>query len=110
VFGFWGGESLYHAYAENNEVRALLASIGTPCIVEAALPADALETYSSIGQRLLNAYLLRRDAKPDSGWESPVRIAIPGRAIRRVIQLKDRAFEGLTRCSTWDEPPIGCMG
>ncbi len=105
-FRLWGGESLYRAHHEDEEVQALLRSVGTPCIVEATLPSEPFTEWPSFGERLYEAYLGRRDATADGGWEGAAKEPVRAEQIRRVIQLGDPLFESLTGCSRWESPLI----
>ena len=50
---FWGGEAIYWAHTEDAQVGAALMNIGQPCIIEAAVPADEIETDCSVGERVM---------------------------------------------------------
>ncbi len=102
-FRFWGGESLYHRHYEDEGVRSLLRSIGTPCIVEATLASeDCIPWGPTVGERLHAAYMGRRKVGANGGWETRIKHALAPEQIRRIIRLGDPAFETLTRCSTWN--------
>ena len=102
-FAYWGGEALYVCHEEDPEVGPALRAAGTACIVEAAVAVRAIETYCSVGERVLRCFLHRRDIETghDPDVEGFVREPVPGSSICRIIQRKDADFERLTRCSTW---------
>jgi hypothetical protein len=107
LFGHWGGEALYVAHVDDPEVGPLLRALGTACIVEAAVPVRAIETYCSMGERLVRYFLHRRgfDGEHEVDFEGFVREALPGPNIRRIIARRDADFERLTGCCAWNERP-----
>ncbi len=60
-FRSWGGEAIYWG-REGEADGAALTSIGEPAIVEAAVPAERIQTYCSVGKRFTNFFL------HDRGW------------------------------------------
>lgn len=103
LFTHWGGEALYVCYERDPEMGELLRSLGVPCIVEAAVPVADIETFCSVGERLVRCYLHHRRVSTDHSpnMEGFVREALPGFRIRRVIRFGDRDFRRLTRYPRW---------
>lgn len=101
LLAYWGGEALYMAH-EDSPVGRVLRSLGTACIVEAAVPVNAIETYCSVGERVVRGFVHRRGIPIEhaSSWEGYTRVAIPGEALR-VISRGDGEFEHLTGCEGW---------
>jgi hypothetical protein len=102
----WGGEALYWAHGEGSEAAEALAAIGEPCIIEAAVPSDQIQTYCSVGERVMRAWLDRRGIR--TGYcpemEGHIRDAVPANRVLRVIRHSDPDFEQLTACSRWRKP------
>lgn len=48
LLAYFGGESIYMPLTQNNEIAAVLKTIGQPLIVEVELQADKLHTFSNI--------------------------------------------------------------
>jgi len=106
LFRSWGGEALYYYYEQDATIGPALRSIGMPAIIEAAVPALSVDSFVSVGERFLNAYLARRRISLEHGsaMEGHVQAAIPGRDILRIITIEDPAFEALTCCESWSTP------
>jgi hypothetical protein len=101
----WGGEALYRFHEADADTGPVLRSVGVPCIVEAAVPEGEIQTFMSVGERLIAAYLGRRDISTRTGpdMEGYIRIKVP---VRRVVQLNDPDFYRLTACDQWREPLV----
>jgi hypothetical protein len=102
----WGGEALYNYHENDPETGPLLRSIGTPCIVVAAVRVADIEPRFDIGQRLVNVWCARRDIMtelpPDFG--GVVRAPTPAKNIVRIIEVDDPEFLALTECDRWRRP------
>lgn len=100
----WGGESLYFPWMENPSMGPLLQKIGSPCLVEAEVPAAGLNPHSYLGARVARQFLLHEGHEihePALHEDYSVR-PIAGSNIRRVIRHSDPDFIPLTRCDTWE--------
>lgn len=84
-----------------------LRRIGVPCIVEAAVPVPGIETFCTVGERVMLCFLHHRGigTDHDSEMEGYVQEPVGGERIRRIIRRDDPDFERLTACSEWLEPP-----
>jgi hypothetical protein len=51
----WGGEALYLPYGQDEEIRSALGRVGSPCIVEIALPCDGV-WQGIITETIVSAY------------------------------------------------------
>lgn len=99
----WGGEALYSTHENDPEVALVLKSIGRPCIVQAAVPIAILNTYSSVGEKLVSVFLRTRGvATTDDGLlEGSLNQALPSDHIQRIIEYGEPEFEILTDCAKW---------
>lgn len=104
-FTFWGGEAIY-VPAYEGPLGGVLRSIGTPCIIEAAVPVAGIQTCCSVAERLLRCYLAHRNVEQEheSTFEGYSKHGIPRELIRRIVTRADEAFDAHTGCRTWDEP------
>jgi hypothetical protein len=100
----WGGEAVYHLHAEGTHMGARLREIGIACIVEANVLTTQIDTLMPIGERLVNAYLGRRNIRPGSGRHMDGCIREPTK-VRRVIRRSDPEFDRLTDCAAWHPQP-----
>lgn len=105
LFRSWGGESLYWAYESDQIVGPILRSIGKPAIVEASIPVSTIETFVSVGERLLTVFLDRRGVvtEREPNFEGYCREAITGENVLEVTTVDSPRFEELTKCSQWRE-------
>jgi len=103
LLGCWGGEAIYWSHMNNPPIMMALRSIGTACIVEAAVRVPDINTWS-VPQKLVVGYLQRRKVKtcevPE--MEGFVRVPVAADQIRRVIRREDAAFGSVTQCDVWD--------
>jgi hypothetical protein len=97
---FWGGEALYRRHDHDKQLAAILSGIGVPTIIEAAVPVNEIETFMTVGERVVAAYLGRRNVQTQTGPEMEGYIGSPV-SPRRLIKRDDPEFEELTGCSTW---------
>lgn len=95
----WGGEATYWLQRDPAMVERL-CNLGTPSIVEAAIAVSDIETYCTVGERLLCHYLAKRRVRgEDPDWEGQVGVPTP--RVRRIIRHGDGVFEKLTGCRNW---------
>jgi hypothetical protein len=108
LFTSWGGEALYGSHEEDEQTGPLLRSIGTPCIVEAALPLDVVSVHARPGEWLMRAFLSQRGVRSlePPKCDGHIREVIGRDSIRRVISFSDVAFEELTGASGWTRYPL----
>ena len=105
-FRHWGGEALYNFHEDNNVTSPALASIGTPCVVEAAVQVRSLSQYSSVTNRVVERFLWRNGLfhpepeVPEGYTVDPITAG----SIQRVIKHPDVQFMRLTGCKNWQAP------
>lgn len=106
-FQSWGGEALYNSHEHDEETGSLLRGIGVPCIVEAAVPADRLHLFGSVGEALIAVYLGRRriPTTRSGGVEGHIQGQLGAAHIRRIIRASDPVFQQLTRHRRWRWQP-----
>jgi hypothetical protein len=104
-FRSWGGEALYNFHEDDAETGPVLTAIGQPCIVVAAVPADGLETFMTVGERLANIWCAARHIKTEhgNGFEGYTQADIPPAQIVRIISFDDPEFLALTLHDAWRE-------
>jgi hypothetical protein len=95
LLGHWGGEALYNAQPE--DLRSLLASMGTPAIVVASIPWNQFDSYFTLGELFRDAIV--RNRLPE--LEARTSEVVPAAMIERVLLRGDEEFEHLTRASAW---------
>ena len=105
-FRHWGGEALYNSHEDNNVTSLALASIGTPCVVEAAVQIDSLCKHNSITDRVIERFLwekglFHREPEQSEGYTLG---PIAAGSIKRVIKHPDIEFIRLTGCENWKTP------
>ncbi|HEV7239452.1 MAG TPA: hypothetical protein VGQ36_09445 [Thermoanaerobaculia bacterium] len=102
LLAYWGGEALYRCHEDDDEIAPILQAIGTPCIVEVALPVRSVH-LAPIGELIMRLYLHHRgvpiDHDPDV--EGSVTTPVGAGAIRRLLQRSDPDFGRLTHCQEW---------
>lgn len=103
LFSSWGGEALYCGHEEDDETGPVLRAIGEPCIIEAAVPIDSIETFCEVARRFYDMYMSCRNVSTTHGpgMEGYVTHALP---VRRIIRVSEAEFERLTNFSAWDKP------
>jgi len=99
----WGGEALYLGQEDDHEIGPALRQIGKPCIVEAVVAVQNIETFCGVNERILTSYLYRRAINTGHGpdMEGFVRKSIPANDVLRIIEREDPDFEIFTNCATW---------
>ena len=105
-FRHWGGEALYNSHENNNVTSPVLASIGTPCVVEAAVQIRTLPQYSYVTQRVIERFLWAKGlfhSEPEIP-EGYTVASIEAGSIKRVIRHPDFEFMLLTGCKNWQTP------
>ena len=58
LFRFWGGEALYNSHDRNPLVGPILSALGTPCIVELAVPCVSITSYVGLGTTIVRIFEL----------------------------------------------------
>lgn len=99
----WGGEALYWAHENDPEIAQVLKSIGRPCIVQVAVPIAMLNTYSSVGEKVISVFLHTHGAATtdDGLLEGSLDQALVSDHIQRIIEYGEPEFEMLTDCAEW---------
>jgi len=96
----WGGEATYLLHEQTPDVIERLRKLGTPCIVEAAITVRDIQTFCTVGERLVCHYLAKRRVRGENpDWEGYVEVPTP--RVRRIIRRGDGVFERLTNCQRW---------
>lgn len=99
LFGHWGGEAIYWGFESDDQLRR----IGRACIVDAAIPIDILQTYSTIGARLTGIFLQSMAVPTELGRTMDGHIVCPLAAsnISGIIGFDEPEFLRLTNCESW---------
>ena len=100
-FRYWGGESIYVSHMDSDsETKNRLISIGTPCIIEIAVPVSAIRDHS-VASGLLYEYGRRRNIPyPEASHD----IARRPMRVLRVIQHGTPEFATRTHDISWCTP------
>jgi hypothetical protein len=100
-FRYWGGESIYVPHMNSNsEEKNRLISIGTPCIIEIAVPVSAIP-YHSVARGFLFEYGRRRNFRYQ---ETSHDVALAPMRVLRVVQYGSPEFASRTRDISWHAP------
>lgn len=106
LFRSWGGEAIYLGHEDDEEIGAVLARVGTPCIVKCAIPfpCDA-PYYPKFAARFFSQLIADEVEYPDPPADFDLRTKVDVRAsdVLEIIEFSDPRFEHLTRCSTWPQ-------
>lgn len=106
LFRHWGGEALYGLHDRDPQTGPVLRSIGTACIVEAAVPLVDLGSSAWPWDALTQRFLAGRGLSVSDGdYVDRTELPVPADGIRRIIMRHDREFEALTGCAEW-RPPL----
>ena len=102
----WGGEALYNSHEHDEETGPVLRSLGQPCIVVAAVPAEGIKTFLAVGQRLVNIWCAKQGINTEHapGFEGHVRTNISGNHILKIVSIDDPEFLRLTAHDSWRKP------
>lgn len=101
-FNSWGGEALYNTHEGDPETGAVLANIGTPCIIQARIP------ISKMGRAFFNTKIARiyfknrglRTEEP-TRHEDHIKQPIPPDDIIAIFQFPEKRFLELSGCQAW---------
>ena len=109
-FRHWGGEALYNSHENDPITSPAISGIGTPCIVEADVPAaslrgDRLRLALNVVHRFRVAWDQYTTEATD--YEDCIVCPLAAENIRRVIRFPDPDFLILTGCSAWRRPITG---
>lgn len=106
LFRSWGGEAVYNSHEGDEQTGPAIAVIGQPCVVIAAVPVEAIGTYMSVAERLVNVWCAKRGMKPEHApdFGGYVRADIPGGCIQRIVVIDDPEFLTLATHNTWRYP------
>lgn len=102
-FRYWGGEALYNSHDRDPIIGPAIASIGTPCLVDADIPISILARNSFLDLKIIRRFLVSRGWKTAEHLDHEDRIKGPLAAefIRRVIKFPEPDFLALTGCHSW---------
>lgn len=101
LFRYWGGEAVYCLHETDSPACAELPSIGTPCIVLAALHPSEVGFFSTFEERMIRVWLDRDD--PDAhSQDCDTRVTHPRVRVLDVIVRADVLFDELTGCLGWN--------
>lgn len=103
LLGTWGGEALYNWHRDDAIMGPILRSIGTPSLVEAAVPISLLNRGISPTFTFIAQYLRHKGHPVEDRLEfaGNIKDPLPAANIRRVILHPEPAFLELTGCDTW---------
>jgi hypothetical protein len=106
LFRSWGGEALYNSHEDDVHTGPILRRIGEPCIVVAAVPIESIETFMTVGNRLLNAWASRRNIliPHQVEFEGYSRFDTSAGNVVRIVTFRHAEFLALTCHDQWDEP------
>ncbi len=106
LFRSWGGEAVYFGHEEDGDVAAVLARIGTPCIVKCAIPfpCDA-PYYPKFAARFLSQFIANdiEYPEPTADFDLSTKKDVRASEVLEIIEFSDPQFERMTGCSNW--PP-----
>lgn len=100
LLGLWGGEATYGNHDDNIEIVSALRRIGFATLVEAAVPIAHIQNGMPVSERLVAAYLGRRDVQTRSGPEMDGHINCPVLPSRLITETTPE-FVALTGWDTW---------
>ena len=112
-FRHWGGEALYNSHENNRMTSPILARIGTPCLVEAAVPFSSLPEVLGPEDAIVRTFLIYRGLLPpvDVKYEGRSKMPLPADCVQRIIPFPCKEFLDLTGCEDWEKPlsrnPLG---
>ncbi|MEJ0084997.1 MAG: hypothetical protein WDO72_04915 [Pseudomonadota bacterium] len=112
LFRSWGGEAVYLGHEEDEKIAAVLAGIGTPCIVKCAIPFPCDDPYyPQFAARFFSQFISNdfEYPEPSPGFDLCTERDLLGSEVLEVIEFSDPRFESLTACSTWPAP-YGIIG
>lgn len=101
----WGGEAIYN----NSENIGSNLHIGTPTIIEAAIPlAWITNLYISIGELITSRFLVEHDISSEHGSKADAKLDrdLPADNIRHIICANHPSFETMTEASKWKKAQI----
>jgi hypothetical protein len=106
LFRSWGGEALYNSHENDDETGPILASLGIPCIVVAAVKVADVEPRFKIGHRLIDVWCAHRNIRTELGEQfgGVVRAPTPAKNIMRIVKFGDPEFVELTNHNKWRRP------
>jgi hypothetical protein len=102
---YWGGEALYNSHECDPAMAAVIASIGTPCLVEADVPIALLAPHS-FAFKIVRRFLVSRgfETCEPVDHEDRIKQPLPATAVRRIIRYPAPEFCKLTGCDAWRTP------
>ena len=103
-FRHWGGEALHNSHERDPVSSQALARIGTPCLVEAAVPISSLARHAGPECTIIRRFLDDQGKLPvgETRYEGRIVVPLPADCVRRVVRFPGREFLDLTGCLDWD--------
>ena len=106
LLSYWGGEALYWVHKNDPEIASVLKMIGRPCIIQVTVPISILNTFQSVGEKLVSVFLRTRGGETTDngtlkGFEGSLDQALAVEHIHRVIKYGEPEFETLTDYTKW---------
>lgn len=105
-FRSWGGEALYNSHEDRKTTGPALRIPGRPSIITAVVPVEGVNSFMSVGQRLVNIWCEGKGISAGHGaeFEGYVKADVPASCILEITQLGDTAFNEMTRHEEWRMP------
>ncbi|MEY4965835.1 MAG: hypothetical protein RL274_1418 [Pseudomonadota bacterium] len=105
-FRSWGGESLYNSHEDDPQTGAALLAIGTPCVIEAAVPLDSLKNINGLANKVGRRFLCENGHRfrEPTHYEGPITSPLHRDAVKAIVTYPAKRFIALTGCSEWTSP------
>ncbi len=105
-FHHWGGEALYNSHEDDPDTGPVLASIGTPSIVEAIVPLAGVYC-GHLTDHVVGVYLRSLGVAglgPDQHMDGYSLTPIAAENVRTIVTFPSAEFMALTECGGWRKP------
>jgi hypothetical protein len=104
-FRSWGGEALYNSHEDDPKTGVVLKKIGRPCIVEADIPIEFLNSHSCLTNKISRIFLKSQGLNSNEccDFETYSQKNIPPENIKKVFQFPDPKFIELSGCNNWNK-------
>lgn len=103
---YWGGEALYWAHQADSEVGTVIRSVGTPVLIDAAVPVQFLANSYGLVEAVARSDLAHAGLHPmdEYGFEHYATQCVPGEMIKGVTQHPEAEFIRRVRSDRWSPP------